>query len=323
MRVPVYERQGNIAPRQAAQVSPLMPAGDGGASVAKKIAGLATRLQQIQDATEDARTLELFNKFKADSQTYHEDPDKGLYNTRQGYQAQGMYQEADEWLRKRGEDYVKGIKSDRAKKNFRTMAEQYIQQRGAANSRYEADQVKKYQIEQADATITNLMNEAEADWQNPETIARVREGAAQALELKMRGSSREAYDAAWANVENQLGVVRLRQAFVASPLMAIHMLENDPDIHLDPKTRAQLQNSYKNTKELYEVQTLANAHAPYYSPETVTQLHNDMTRQYGPEKGQKVFNTISYKWSLQNSEDNARNQADTKRLNTFNKLNKN
>ena len=159
MRVPVYERQGNINPRQAAQVSPLMPAGDYGASVAQNVAGLATRLQQMQDATQDARTLELFNKFKADSQEYHENPDKGLYNTRQGYMAQGMYAEADEWLRKRGEEYARTIKSDRAKKNFRTMAEQYIQQRGAANSRYEADQVKKYQVEQAQIAYKNGLNE--------------------------------------------------------------------------------------------------------------------------------------------------------------------
>ncbi len=315
MRVPVYERQGNINPRQAAQANPLMPAGDYGASVAQNVAGLATRLQQMQDATQDARTLELFNKFKADSQEYHENPDKGLYNTRQGYMAQGMYAEADEWLRKRGEEYARTFKSDRAKKNFRTMAEQYIQQRGATNSRYEADQVKKYQVEQAQATMKNYLNEIEGDWQNPETIDRARAGIAQALELVLRGSSREKYDEAWQDIEDQIGTARLRQAFVASPLMAIHMLENDPDIHLNPKTRAQLQNSYKDTKELYEVQAIANAHAPYYSPETIAQLYDDMFKLYGPEKGKKVFNTISYKWSLQNSQDNAQKKKNAKAIN--------
>ena len=249
MRVPVYERQGNINPRQAAQVSPLMPAGDYGASVAQNVAGLATRLQQMQDATQDARTLELFNKFKADSQEYHENPDKGLYNTRQGYMAQGMYAEADEWLRKRGEEYARTIKSDRAKKNFRTMAEQYIQQRGAANSRYEADQVKKYQVEQAQIAYKNGLNEIALNPYDEDAITPIREHILDALELQTRYSSPEVKQSMLSAMENDIASARFTAMMQDNPELAAKYFEANKELF-----NAQSRMKFDNALEVYRIQ---------------------------------------------------------------------
>ena len=181
MRVPVYERQEGIIPLPANNVSPLTPAGDGGASMLEAAKGLTLKLQQMQNDTEDARTLELFNKFKRDSLEYHENPDKGLYNTRLGYHSQGVYGEADQWLRQTGEDYVKGLKSSRAKANFRKMAEQYIQQRGMQNSRFEADQMKKYQTEQADATYKNGLNDIALNAYDDNAVENIKQNDIKAL----------------------------------------------------------------------------------------------------------------------------------------------
>ena len=122
MRVPVYERQIGIQPMPQPNIQPVMPTGDGGASVFKAIQGFTDRLIKLQEDHEDAQTLEAFNKFKNDSLEYHENPDKGIYNTRLGGAAKGVYSEADGWMRTKGEEYAQRLGSNRAKANFRRMA---------------------------------------------------------------------------------------------------------------------------------------------------------------------------------------------------------
>lgn len=312
MRVPVYERREGIIPLPANNVSPLMPAGDGGTSMLEAAKGLTLKLQQMQNDTEDARTLELFNKFKRDSLEYHENPDKGLYNTRLGYHSQGVYGEADQWLRQTGEDYVKGLKSSRAKANFRKMAEQYIQQRGMQNSRFEADQMKKYQTEQADATIKNMLNYAEANWNNSKAVNEARQSIYQAMELKLRGSSKEAFQSAYNEVENQIGLARIRQAYVKDPLLAVRMLTH-PDIRLNPKDKAQLAKTLGAQTEVYKIQAIAQAYSQHYTPENAMRARNDLINRYGADIGQKAFSALSHIWSIANFQDNAREQSTRKR----------
>ena len=253
MRVPVYERREGIIPLPANNVSPLTPAGDGGTSMLEAAKGLTLKLQQIQNDTEDARTLELFNKFKRDSLEYHENPDKGLYNTRLGYHSQGVYGEADQWLRQTGEDYVKGLKSSRAKANFRKMAEQYIQQRGMQNSRFEADQMKKYQTEQADATYKNGLNDIALNAYNDNAVENIKQNMTDALELLLRYKSPEERKNALATMDSD----------IASARMAV-MLQQDPE-KADTWFRenkslfnAQSALKYENALESYRVQTVVD-----------------------------------------------------------------
>ena len=303
MRVPVYERKLGISPLPGVQVSPAYSPSDNGQNTGRIIQGLAARLQKINDDTEDARTLELFNKFKQESQEYHENPDNGIYNIRLGYNSRGIYREADEWLRRKGEDYARDL-DPRAKFNFRKMAEEYIQQRGAQNSRFEAAQMKQYQAEQAEATIKNSLNYAEQNWENPDAIAQARKDAQQAIELRTRGAGKEAFDNAYGEFENQLAVARIRQAYVKDPLLAVRMLD-DPDIQLNPKTEAQLRESLSNKTEVYELQAIAQAYAKYYTPENQNDAYNALIQRYGADKGQKAFAALSHIWGVKNAQDNA------------------
>ena len=98
MRVPVYERQVGINPMPGARVNAPGGADAYGAGVGAAINGAANRFQAIAQDIEDARTLELFNAFKRESTEYHEHPEKGLYNTRTGFNAQNATHDADTWI---------------------------------------------------------------------------------------------------------------------------------------------------------------------------------------------------------------------------------
>ena len=188
MRVPVYERQQSVNQLRGGDVNAIMPAGDGGAAAAGMLKGLSLRLEQINNDREDARTLEAFNNFKADSVSYHEDTNKGIYNTRLLGNSEGVFSEADTWLRERGEKYVNGLKSERAKANFRKMARDYIVQKGEQNSRFEAAQTKKYQEEQSQSAYKNALSDIAANPYDAENLEKSRNRMYDALELQFRYS---------------------------------------------------------------------------------------------------------------------------------------
>lgn len=307
MRLPVYERRAGVSPLSMPQVQANPQVGDNGETAAKTLQGVFTRLEEIQNGMEDARTLELFNRFKMDSQKYHEDPDRGIYNTRLGYHASGIYQEADQWLRRKGEDYARELPSRRAQFNFRKMAREHIQQRGVQNSRFEADQVKKYQQETADATIKERLNYAESHWNDNAAIAEVRRDIQQALELKMRGSGKEAFDAAMMDIEDQIGVARIRQAVVQNPVLGVDMLNNS-DVHLKADTRAKLTEYLKNRTEIYRIHGIVQEYAKQYSPENAVEAQKVLIQRYGPEEGQKAFAALARHWGIQRSQDSVREQ---------------
>lgn len=311
MRIRTYQQQLGISPVQSQGVVPNLPAGDNGSYLAQTAHDISQRILQFQNDTDDARTLELFNQFKQDSTNYHENPDNGIYNTRLGYKSKGLYSDADTWMRKKGEDYVQQLPSERAKANFRKMALELIQQQGLANSRFEAQQTKQYRIETAQATIKNNLIEAEKNWDNPDAIAQARTNIQQALELQMRGSGIEEFDNAYAEIENQLGVARIRQAYVQDPLRALRLLD-DPDIHLLPETYAKLHETLHKQTEIYELQAIAQAFSQSYNPENSTAAYQHLIRLYGPDKGNRAFSQLNHIWSVNNMQLNAQQQAISK-----------
>ncbi len=311
MRLPVYERRAGVSPLSMPQIQPNPQISDNGETAAKTLHGVFARLEEIQNGMDDARTLELFNRFKLDSQEYHENPDKGIYNTRFGFQASGVYKDADEWLRQKGEDYARQLPSRRAQFNFRKMAREHIQQRGMQNSRFEAEQMRKYQQETADATIKERLNYAENHWDDDDAIAQVRTDIQQALELKMRGSGKEAFDAAMADIEDQIGVARIRQAFVRHPLQALDMLKN-PDVHLKADTRAKLVESLKDKTEIYRMHGVVQAYAGQFSPENAAEARKILIERYGIEEGEKAFSAFTRYWGMLTYQEQARGQTKLK-----------
>lgn len=307
MRVPVYERQSGIAALPAVQSPVLAPESDGGAAVAGAVKNLADRAFKIHNDWEDSRTLELFSKFKADSADFHDNPNTGILNTRTGYLSEGVFHDADQWMRKRGEDYARQLQSPRAKNNFRRMATDFITQQGHTNSRFEAAQMKKYRTDTADAAIKNYLADIEAHWDDTEFIQKAREAINQALELKHRGEGQEVFFNAGLEVDDQIAQARIRQAYVRDPLRAVQLLQ-DKDIKLKPETRAKLTEALRNKTEIYELRAIAEEYAKNFTPENSADAERKLTQTYGAEKGQKAFQALSHIWSVQNYQDSALRQ---------------
>ena len=304
MRVPVYERQSGIAALPAVQSPVLAPESDGGAAVAGTVKNLADRAFKIHNDWEDSRTLELFSKFKADSADFHDNPNTGILNTRTGYLSEGVFHDADQWMRKRGEDYARQLQSPRAKNNFRRMATDFITQQGHTNSRFEAAQMKKYRSDTADAAVKNYLADIEAHWDDPEFIQKAREAINQALELKHRGEGQEVFFNAGLEVDDQIAQARIRQAYVRDPLRAVQLLQ-DKDIKLKPETRAKLTEALRNKTEIYELRAIAEEYAKNFTPENSTEAEKKLVQTYGAEKGQKAFQALAHIWSVQNYQDSA------------------
>ena len=304
MRVPVYERQSGIAALPAVQSPVLAPESDGGAAVAGTVKNLADRAFKIHNDWEDSRTLELFSKFKADSADFHDNPNTGILNTRTGYLSEGVFHDADQWMRKRGEDYARQLQSPRAKNNFRRMATDFITQQGHANSRWEAAQMKKYRSDTADAAVKNYLADIEAHWDDSEYIQKAREAINQALELKHRGEGQEVFFNAGLEVDDQIAQARIRQAYVRDPLRAVQLLQ-DKDIKLKPETRAKLTEALRNKTEIYELRAIAEEYAKNFTPENSTEAEKKLVQTYGAEKGQKAFQALAHIWSVQNYQDSA------------------
>lgn len=304
MRVPVYERRSGIAALPAGQSPVLLPENDGGNAIAGAVRNLADRAIKIHNDWEDSRTLELFSKFKADSSDFHDNPDTGIFNTRTGYLSEGVFRDADNWMRKRGEDYARQLHSPRAKNNFRRMATDFITQQGHTNSRFEAAQMKKYRTDTADAAVKNYLADIEAHWDDTDYIKRAREAINQALELKHRGEGREVFFNAGLEVDDQIAQARIRQAYVRDPLRAVQLL-NDRDIKLKPETRAKLTEALRNKTEIYELRAIAEEYAKNFTPENSADAERKLIQTYGADKGRKAFSELTRIWSVKQSQDSA------------------
>ena len=283
MRVPVYERRTSINPMSATQSPVLSPAGDFGAGTAGVLSSLASGFLKIQQDTDDARTLELFNKFKNDSVNYHENPETGIYNTRLGYSARGAYSDADTWLRKTGEEYAKELKSPRAKANFRKMARDFITQQGLANSRFEAQQVRKYQAEQADATIKNGLNEIALNPFDDEAVNVIRENMLNALELKHRHSSPEQRSFALAEHDNDIAMARFNAMMQENPEAADKWFsENKKSFSAENRQKAE------NALEIYHVQSVVDKLITKFPQEAEQEGLRWIREHYSGEKEERI-----------------------------------
>ncbi len=254
MRVRPYERQAGIAPLPQSQAIPTPPAGDFGFAAGKIVGDIAGRLQKINNDTEDARTLELFNQFKQDSANYHDDPDKGIYNTRLGFQARGLFQDADQWLRSKGEEYVRRLDSNRAKDNFRKMAAEHIQQQGVANSRFEAAQTRQYQQQQADATIKNGLNDIALNPYDDDSVETIRQNMTAALELKHRYSSQEERREALRNLDSDIAVSRLNTMLKDNPLKAEEWFNKHKEL-FNAQAALHYGEAVKNATDTFKIQS--------------------------------------------------------------------
>lgn len=191
-----------------------------GAGVGRAVEALGARVQRMAEDVEDAQTLEAFNAFKREAFEYHEDPDKGLLNTRLGNGAVGVYRDADAWMGNKAGEYEARMPSARSAQNFRRMAEQYRMQQGERNSRFEADQIKAYRDGEADATIRLGMDEIAQSFDDDGAVEAARGQMMLALELKTRGMSDAARRAALEDMEGQISMTRLSRMIQVDPVTA-------------------------------------------------------------------------------------------------------
>lgn len=191
-----------------------------GAGVGRAVEALGARVQRMAEDVEDAQTLEAFNAFKREAFEYHEDPDKGLLNTRLGNGAVGVYRDADAWMGNKAGEYEVRMPSARSAQNFRRMAEQYRMQQGERNSRFEADQIKAYRDGEADATIRLGMDEIAKKFDDDSAVEAARGQMMLALELKTRGMSDAARRAALEDMEGQISMTRLSRMIQVDPVSA-------------------------------------------------------------------------------------------------------
>jgi hypothetical protein len=226
--VPVYERQKSIEPLPGARVQAAGGAEAYGSGAGSAINQLAESSMKMLQDFEDTETLEALNNFKRDVSLYHNAPEKGVLN-RQGKDAKGLFQEADLWMQNEAEKYVKKMKSPRMANNFRKMAGQVVLSQGEQNSRFEGAQIRKYRDAEADATIEMAINDAAANWDDDEVVARSLQTGIQALTLKMRGLGDEAWKNGLAELESKISVARLSRMIEADPLRAEQWYKENKD----------------------------------------------------------------------------------------------
>lgn len=217
MKIPVYERQVNIGGLPNAAVGGAGNAASFGHDVGGAVQALGGRLMKIQQDREDARTFELMNEFKRESFVYHEDAEKGVYNTRKFGNASNVYADSDEWLAGKIEDYAGRAPSGRAARNFRRMAEQYRAQRGERNSRFEADQLRAYRDAECDASVALAVDSAAGNFDDDAAFNAAVNDIDEALAFKTEGMGDGAKQAARDDAINKLAQARLEAMAQADP----------------------------------------------------------------------------------------------------------
>jgi hypothetical protein len=216
MAVPVYERRENIAPLPGAKVNAAGGADAYGAGVGGAISNFAETSMKLLNDFEDTETLEAYNNFKRDVSLYHTAPDKGVL-LKQGKDANGLYQSADLWMNNRAEEYARKMKNPRMVNNFRRLAGQTILSQGEQDSKYEAEQLKKYRLSEAEAAVEMAVNDAAANWQDDAAVAAAEQRGIEALAVGYRGMGDEAWKSGLADLRSKIAVAQLAP-----------MIENDP-----------------------------------------------------------------------------------------------
>jgi flagellum-specific peptidoglycan hydrolase FlgJ len=217
--VPVYERQKSIDPLPGARVQAAGGADAYGSGVGSAINNLAESSMKMLQDFEDTETLEALNNFKRDVSLYHNAPEKGVLN-RQGKDAKGLFQEADLWMQNEAEKRIKKMKSPRMMNNFRKMAGQVVLTQGDHNMQFEGAQIRKYRDAEADATIEMAINDAAANWDNDEVVARSLQTGINALTLKIRDQDGAVWESELAKLKSDVSMARLGMMIKTDPVMA-------------------------------------------------------------------------------------------------------
>ena len=232
MAIPMHERQGTM--RALPDVA-VRHAGDGGqGALWEKAKGFAGQLQAKVEEFEDAETLEAFNAFQREVEEYHNDPDKGIYNTRLGKDAPGVAGSADTHIDNLMFKYGGNLKSPRAKQVFGRMATQERERRYSANMQYESKQVQAFRDAEADATIQNSLTGIGLNPYDDAMVDAERDRAYMALELKMRGLGDEARVAAQQELDDRIAVARVAPMIQDDPLAARAWFEENKDMFSAP-----------------------------------------------------------------------------------------
>ncbi len=270
MKIPVYERRGALAPIPGVRMH--APGGPEayGASVGRAVEALGKRATEMVQEMEDTQTLEAFRNFQRESMEYHQDPEKGLWNTRLGKDASGLYETADMWLDNKAFEYASKLPSSRAAQNFAKMASGFRLQMGQKNSLFEANQMKAYRIGEADATIQQGLDAIAEGYMDEKLVDDTRSHMMMALELKTRGmgeaAKREAYEA----MESQIARGRLGRMIQDDPLGAEKWFEEHKGDFRGAEL-AKVEALVKKSVALYKTQEAVDSLVQKFGPDEESQ----------------------------------------------------
>ena len=236
-----------------------------GAGLGRAVETLGERVRKMAEDVEDTQTLEAFNAFKREAFEYHEDPDKGLLNTRLGNGAVGVYRDADAWMGNKAGEYEAHMPSARSAQNFRRMAEQYRMQRGERNSRFEADQIKAYRDGEADATIRLGLDEIAEQFDDDKAVEAARQHMMLALELKTRGMGTEARRATYEAMEGQISMIRLARMIQKDPVKAEAWFRDNKD-SFSGADLARAEGAVERAAEIYRLQEAVDELVQRFGP---------------------------------------------------------
>ena len=217
MAIPIYERQLSESGLPSARVENAAGPDAFGAGVGRAVQGFAAAFQAKAEEFEDAQTLEAFNAFQRDVNAYHFDPDKGIYNTRLGKDADGVYEDADAHIDNLMWQYSGKMKSPRMTQNFMRMASGVRESQGKTNMLFQAKQIDSYRDAEANASIEMALNNVGLNYNDDDAVTAIMDQALPALELKLRGAGDEVRKAALQELKDKVTATRVQ-----------HMLQDDP-----------------------------------------------------------------------------------------------
>lgn len=253
MVIRITERQQSADPIPGAKVQNSADANAFGAPVFRATENLGEVLKRKAADLEDADTLEAMNRFRQDVERHHNDPDKGLYNTRLGRDAEGLYADADKWMDNKAFEYAGKLRSTRASENFLKMAKQHWTHQNMANSRFEANQVRAYRDAEAKAAIDLGMNDIALNYADDAAVADAEARMTMALELQTRGLGDDAKKLALQNMQSGIALTRFGKMLEADPEQAGAWLEANKD-SMNADARSKAQNALTRTMEKVEAE---------------------------------------------------------------------
>ncbi len=292
MAIRIAERQQSVAPIPGARVQNSADANAFGAPVFRATENLGEVLKRKAEDLEDADTLEAMNRFRQDVERHHNDPDKGLYNTRLGRDAEGLYADADKWMDNKAFEYAGKLRSTRASENFLKMAQQHWQQQNVANSRFEANQVRAYRDAEAKAAIDLGMNDIALNYADDAAVADAEVRMTMALELQTRGLGDDAKKLALQNMQSGIALTRFGKMLEADPEQAGAWLEANKD-SMTAEAQSRAQSALTRTMEKVEAERRI-----YRTQEFV----DGFVTEYGPGREQEGIAKIRETYSGEEEE---------------------